>query len=517
MRSWIATTMALALGALAVVAPISGALYLAHRQSMAEAANQALAMTGEALRRADAAGVQAIEAYRRLSKLPLGGSCSDAKRAQMREITLDYSYLQAVGYVDGDRIVCSALGPHADGVVMGPPSYLSTLGARVHTSVSMGGDKHFLVFERDGYAAAVHPEALLDIAADRPGLSIGVYGRGPQLLWAHRGEFDPSWLSHLGDASRNVSFDGRHLVALQASDKFDVAAYVVIPVADLRLRLRSVVMVLLPIGLAVGVAMAGMIVFFARRRSSLPAVLRAALKRKEFVLYYQPIVDLASGRMVGVEALLRWPANKDIGMRPALFIQAAEECGLIQRFTEYILAHVADDAQRFLAEHPDCYISLNLSPADLRSDDVVHALQRLVTTPGLAARNFVVEMTEHSFLDPTVASRTLAKIRALDIRVAIDDFGTGYSSLSHLTSLSADYLKVDKVFVDAIGTDSVTSEVVLHIIDMAKSLRLTLISEGVETREQADFLLQHGVPFAQGWLFGKAEPLAELLRQHRPG
>jgi sensor c-di-GMP phosphodiesterase-like protein len=127
-----------------------------------------------------------------------------------------------------------------------------------------------------------------------------------------------------------------------------------------------------------------------------------------------------------------------------------------------------------------------------------------------------VEVTESSFIDPASANRTIARLHELGIRVAIDDFGTGFSSLSQLTQLRADYLKIDKVFVDAIGTDSVTSEVVLHIIEMARSLKLTLISEGVETQEQADFLHRQGVAFAQGWLFGKAQPLDELLHPGAP-
>jgi sensor c-di-GMP phosphodiesterase-like protein len=515
MHNRVATTLALAMCTLAVVIPIGAALYVAHHQSMDGASRQALMLAGAVLHRADTMGGQALAAYERLHRIPLTDACSDAKREQLRAIVMDYSYILAVGYVSNDRIVCSAIGPRDDGIDMGPPDYVSRLGARIHTAVPLGGSRDYLVMEKGGFAATIHPEALLDVSTGIRDLSLGVFSRSTGMPWTHQGALEQAWLVALGPAParHTVFFDGKHLVAVQASDKLDIAAYAAIPLADLKSRLRSSVILLLPIGLALGLAMAAAIVFLARQRASLPAVLRAALRRREFVLHYQPIVELASGHMVGAEAVLRWPGNRQIGQGPALFIQAAEECGLIQRFTQYVLAQVAIDGPRYFSRHPGAYISVNLSSADLRSGDIIGWLRRLVGTPGIAPYNIVVEVTEHSFVDPASASRTIGEIRALGIRVAIDDFGTGFSSLSHLTNLSADYLKIDKVFIDAIGTDSVTSEVVLHIISMARSLNLTLISEGVETRTQADFLRQHGVAFAQGWLFSKALSLAELSRR----
>lgn len=514
MHNRVATTIALAVGVLAVAVPIAASLYLAHQQSMDQASDQAIILAGQVMRRTDAAGEQAMAAYGRLTHGATTGICDDAKRAQLREVVLDYSYLQAVGYVVNNRIVCSAIGPRGDGVDMGPPSYVSAIGTQIHTSVTLSGSRRFLVMEKGGFAAAIHPEALLDVSTSVPDLSLGVYSRSAKLPWAHRGKLDPHWMAKLGGADHVVFFDGKYLVAIRASDKFDLAAYVAIPLADLQSRLRSFVILLLPVGLILAAMMAAAVIFLARQRVSLPALLRAALKRKEFVLHYQPIVELVNGHMVGAEALLRWPSNKQIGLRPALFIQAAEECGLIGRFTEYVLAQVAIDGPRYFSRNPGAYISVNLSPTDLRSDEVVEWLRRLVATPGIAPYNIVVEVTEHSFVEPASANQVIGKIRAMGIRVAIDDFGTGFSSLSHLTNLSADFLKIDKVFVDAIGTDSVTSEVAMHIIDMARSLNLTLISEGVETQAQADFLREQGVTFAQGWLFSQAQPLAELLHPH---
>ncbi|HZX69652.1 MAG TPA: EAL domain-containing protein [Rhodanobacter sp.] len=513
MRKRVATTIALVMCALAVVVPMAAALYLAHRQSMEEATAQAVGLTTEILQRTEMAGEQARAAYERLRQINTGDACSDAMREQMREIAMDYRNVQAVGRLSGNRIVCSALGPHGDGADLGAPTYVSPGGTRVYLSAAIGGRHRFVVTALGNSAAAIHPETLIDMSTGTQDLSLGVFGRSFRQLWTHRGTFDPAWMTALGKgATQAILFDGKHLVVIQASKKFDLAAYAAIPLADLKSRLRAFLVILLPIGLALGLAVAAAIVYLARQRASLPGELRAALKRKEFVLHYQPIVEINTGHMVGVEALLRWPRNSQIGLRPTLFIQAAEDCGLIQRFTEYVLAQVAIDGPPYFSRYPGAYISVNLSPNDLRSDDVVERLRRLIATPGIEPCNIVVEVTEHSFVDPASANRVIGQIRALGIRVAIDDFGTGFSSLSHLTNLSADYLKIDKVFIDAIGTDSVTSEVVLHIIDMAKSLSLTLISEGVETREQADFLRAHGVVFAQGWLFSRAKPLDELLR-----
>lgn len=514
MRKRIATMIALTMCTLVIVIPIAAAGYLARQQSMEEASEQALTLAGDVLHRAEAAGGQAVAAYRRLRQSNVSGTCSEATRVHLREVMMQYSAVQAIGYVVDDRIVCSAIGPSADGVDMGPPSYVSPEGTRVHLSATIGGDRPFLVLESNGFAAAIYPETFIAVSTGTPGLSLGVYGRSSQLLWAHRGPVEPAWMARLHHSRQAVFFDGRHLVAIQASKRFDLAAYAAIPLTDLTSRLRSFMLILLPIGLVLGAAMAVTIVILARQRGSLPAVLRVALKRKEFLLHYQPIVELASGQMVGVEALLRWPANKDVGMRPALFLPAAEDCGLIHRFTEYVLAQVAVDGPRFFSQHPGAYISVNLASVDLRSDDVLEWLRRLLATPGVAPYNIAAEVTEHSFVDPASANQVIGKIRELGIRVAIDDFGTGFSSLSHLTNLSTDFLKIDKVFIDAIGTDSVTSEVALHIIQMAKSLNLTVISEGVETQTQADFLREHGVAYAQGWLFSKAQPLADILRQN---
>lgn len=517
MRKRIATWMTLAACLLAIVFTISVALYMAHRQSMDEESALAATMASEVLRRADAMGAEAVGAYRQLDAAHLADPCSDEGLVLMRDIGMKSKYLQAVGYFRDERLQCSSFGHYGQGLPLGPVAYVSSLGTSVRPSVDLGQgkteDRRFLIFELGHYAAAMHASTMLDVFTDKPDISLGLYGVKSGVPLAVRGTFDQAWTKRL-DMGKNVTFfDGEHLVSIRRSPEFDIAAYVAVPAAYLVKRLRAVSLVLVPIGLLLGLGVSLAVFFLARQQNSMPATLRMALKKREFTLHYQPIVALNSRRMVGAEALLRWP--RDGGhVRPDLFITAAEDSGLIGQFTDYVLEQVATDAPAFFVLHPGCYISINLSSADLHGGRVVESLKRLIATPGIPAAGIMVELTEHSFLNAERAGPTLKAIRALGIRVAIDDFGTGFSNLAHLATLKTDCLKIDKVFIDAIGTDAATSEVALHIIHMAESLGLTLIGEGIETEMQAQFLLDYGVGYGQGWLYARACPMAELLRPH---
>lgn len=496
---------------LAVGVPVLASLYLAYRESISEASTQTRLAAGEVLGRAETMADQMMAVYRRMQALK-AAPCSAAGRQQMIEIALDYSYVKAVGYISGNRVVCSSFAAPGQVGTLKPFAYTSTLGVRVSPSDDLGTGKPFLVLAKGNYATAALPQALVDIPFDNTELFSGVFGESSGVRLAGTGKSDPAWRERLGSADQVTFFDGRQLVTVRKSTRYDLASYSAIPLAYLRSRFVAVAGILVPIGLLLGVAAALAILSVLRRHASLPALLRGALKRREFVVHYQPIVELASGRMVGAEALLRWPGHDAEGMSPAVFIPVAEDCGLIRQLTAYVLTRVAVEAPAFIRQHPEAYISINLSPFDLHDEQIVEQLRQLLDGPGMAAENLIVEVTEHSFLDPKHASGNIAAIRALGVRVAIDDFGTGFSSLSHLTTLKTDYLKIDKVFIESIGTESATCEVAQHIVHVAHSLGLTVIAEGVERQPQADFLRELGVMYAQGWLFSAAQPMEALLR-----
>jgi sensor c-di-GMP phosphodiesterase-like protein len=154
----------------------------------------------------------------------------------------------------------------------------------------------------------------------------------------------------------------------------------------------------------------------------------------------------------------------------------------------------------------------------MQSPAILGKVDRLIENCGASPSNFILEITERSFLNLEAARPVLQALRARAIEVAIDDFGTGYSSLSYLESLHIDYLKIDRSFIEAIGTGAPTSQVVGHIIEMARTMHLRMIAEGIESEAQAEFLRARHVQFAQGWSYGKPMPFSEVVGQRRsPG
>jgi sensor c-di-GMP phosphodiesterase-like protein len=177
-----------------------------------------------------------------------------------------------------------------------------------------------------------------------------------------------------------------------------------------------------------------------------------------------------------------------------------------------VLSLIARDTDGYLAGRPDFHVAINVCAGDLQTRAIVGKLERLIAHCNASPSNFILEITERGFLDLDAARQVLKELRAHDIEVAIDDFGTGYSSLSYLESLHVDYLKIDRSFIEAIGTGAPTSQVVGHIIEMARTMRLRMIAEGIESEAQAAFVRSHKVQFAQGWSFGRPMPFADVLR-----
>ncbi|EGT4269453.1 EAL domain-containing protein, partial [Cronobacter sakazakii] len=185
--------------------------------------------------------------------------------------------------------------------------------------------------------------------------------------------------------------------------------------------------------------------------------------------------------------------------------------GMIAQVTDYVVEELFNDLGHFLATHPQIYISINLSASDFHSSRLIALIEGKNNQHGVRAQQIKIEVTERGFIDVPRTTPVIQAFRQSGFEIAIDDFGTGYSNLHNLYSLNVDILKIDKSFIDTLTTNSTSHLIAEHIIDMAQSLRLKIIAEGVETAEQVGWLLKRGVQYCQGWHFSKALPRQEFV------
>jgi diguanylate cyclase (GGDEF)-like protein/PAS domain S-box-containing protein len=254
------------------------------------------------------------------------------------------------------------------------------------------------------------------------------------------------------------------------------------------------------------------------KRQSLEDSMRHALEREEFSVHYQPKVNLESGEIVGVEALIRW-LHPDLGLvSPAEFIPIAEECGLMVPIGRWVMGQACHQAQAWqeIGLAP-IRIAVNISAAELRARDFLRGVGVILEETGLDPHLLELELTE-TFLvqDSTAMAAVLHNLKGLGLKLALDDFGTGYSSLNHLKRFPIDTLKIDRSFVRGITTNSDDASIVCAVISMGKNLHMRVIAEGVETREQLTFLQDRECPFGQGYYFSRpltGKACTQLLRR----
>src|SRR6266496_169385 len=257
-------------------------------------------------------------------------------------------------------------------------------------------------------------------------------------------------------------------------------------------------------------------------RLALETSLRRGLERSEFVLHYQAKLDLHTGKINGVEALVRWQ-HPDLGMvPPAQFIPLAEETGLIVPIGKWVLRTACAQNVAWQREGlPPVCMAVNLSARQFADEDLVKDIAAALESTGLQAELLELELTESMVIQNTErAGRVLAEIKKMGVRLAIDDFGVGYSSLTHLKRFPIDTLKVDRSFIHDLPQNAEDKALTEAIIAMGKSLNLTVVAEGVETQEQQTFLRDRACDEMQGFFFSKPIPsgeFAKLLRKHVKG
>jgi sensor c-di-GMP phosphodiesterase-like protein len=501
------------IGLVAVCAPTLASIYLAWYQSLVAQKALGLAYAHDALGRAESTASQFSAARQQLEQAG-NAPCSPQEIDLLRQIDLGSSFIQAVGRISGDTLLCTSLGV-TQPVDLGKPNLISAKGVAEYFNVklSAGQSVPLEVFAAGDFAIIVNPHQTVSVPTEGGDIEVAVFvpSSPHHDRLATRGtQFQPQWFQLASPGAQSSFLDHGFYVTSVCSVKSDLAAVVAIPQHYIQQRVRHFALLFTPIGLLCGIVLGWAANYIALLRISFSAQIRRGIRNKEFFVEYQPIVELHSRRIIGAEALVRWGTGAGI-VPPNEFIPLAEGHNLIHLITDAVLEIVRRDLPRLLKFDPNFEVALNLSAGDLRSGRTLEQLDRLLKATGAQPRNVAIEATERAFLHGPETAELIGALRCQGFRVAIDDFGTGYSSLACLQSLSLDTLKIDKAFVDTINTSGAAGHVVLHIIEMAHSLHLEMVAEGVETEAQASFLARRGVRYAQGWFFGKPMPVGRLV------
>ncbi|WP_416203782.1 EAL domain-containing protein [Xanthomonas euvesicatoria] len=494
---------------LSATLPIGLSYYLAWRLALAREEGRLSQLAALSIRRTETAFDEAHGALLSMaaSRLP---PCSPAHLAQMRALVLTSHYIVELGRFQQGRLSCTSWGQLRNTIPQRTADFVVKRGIAVTTRLLplANPQRPLMALQLGDYNALINPDTLADINIP-PGLQLAIGTPDGQILSstgtaAERLLTDPTATREPGDFLLSQVLFGR-------DRRGDWAAVVTEPVAYLRGPLAAARLQLVPVGIAVALLLVGTVLWVSRRRLSPLARLEIAVQRGEFIVHYQPIIALDSGACVGAEALVRWQQPDGVLVPPDAFIPLAEQSGLILPITDLVVAEVIRELGPTLAADPALHVAINVSADDIKSGRVQGVLAQALRGTGVDSGQLWVEATERSLMDIDAARTTITHLRGAGHTVSIDDFGTGYSSLQYLQGLPLDALKIDKSFVDTIGTHSATSAVTAHIIEMAKTLRLRTIAEGVERQEQLDYLRAHGVDLAQGWLFSRALPATGFI------
>jgi len=251
----------------------------------------------------------------------------------------------------------------------------------------------------------------------------------------------------------------------------------------------------------------------ARHRLDLEGRLRHAIDNEDFLIYYQPQVDVKNLNVTGYEALIRWDDGENGLIPPLEFIPLLEDTGLIVPVGEWILRQVCIDIEQIQNINSSFEsVSVNFSARQFIDNKLINRVEKVLHDTGVSSKNLVIELTETILMTETERSlQVLSELSSLGLKLSLDDFGTGYSSLAYLKQFPIDVIKIDQSFVRDLHKDTSDAAICEAIIAIGQQLGLKVVAEGVETKEQFDFMSKRGCHAIQGYYFGKPSPIEELI------
>ncbi len=442
------------------------------------------------------------------------GFCSDAEIASFRKLLFSSQFLRDAGRIRNGKIECSAaLGKEDLPQRQYTPSATMPDGSSLYGDISpfqphpMGalgqriGESYVVLdpyeFKRFDSINVNRSATVID--------SVNHQFRHPGLLppVVDGVVYDRNWGGRVGS----------YLMATRCAPHYPICMTTYVPIPQVMQARRTQLISVTSLGGLFGGLFGLALSQLYRRNRSVVQQLRRAIARDKLSMVYQPIVNLATRRIVGAEALVRWTDEEGFAVGPDIFVKLAEERGFVGALTKLVVHRVLHDFAKTLRAHPDFRLSVNVAGADLADPAFLPMLQREVHHADIPAQCLAIEITESSAVKSKPAMETIHRLRDQGHSVHIDDFGTGYSSLSYLNDLSIDAIKIDRSFTQAIGTGSVIGSILPQILAIADSMKLDVIVEGIETEEQARYFANADERIlAQGWLFGHPVPADEFHR-----
>ncbi len=503
-RAYFPFFKALAISAAVVLTPFVGVEFILHNHAESRGREELQSVAGLYVQRAEAALSEAVSSLRRLHQNGEADCRATSRRDFVSEVDRS-EFIRTIGLVDSNGLAmcmepksplatATLLPPYqrdAPTIAIGIIEDANGVRSAIAGWHIGNGDRIIARLSQESLAINAGPEYLrADMVADVR-LSDGS-------LWYRTGSFD------------NRADTGDILVETIRSSNFPLRATVSVPrhAALSLVRQLDIIATITAISAVLVLTIVLMRLHVTDKRSGLIDQIDDALKQREFIPFFQPVMDIDSGRLVGCEALVRWQKEDGRMIMPGDFIQTAEATGQIFPITLQLMEQVNAQLGELYAAHPEFKVSINLAAGHLDDRDIVDDIKRIFGKGPMDFSQLVFEVTERQELkDVDGARRILAEIRSLGARTALDDVGTGHSGLAYLQKLGVDIVKIDKMFIDQLTTDKNSHAIVDKLVELAESLDMGIIAEGVENFEQVEILRELGVSSAQGFLFAPPLPL----------
>ena len=440
--------------------------------------------------------------------------CSDDEIEYFRELIFQSQFLKAAGRMQGGRISCSTTsGRPAFAQPQFTPRIARKDGSKIYKNLTpfRVDDQDVIAIQLGDSFVVYNPFNLVSL--DAPPMHFTATA-----IDSFTRQGDPL-LGQIPNVKKNILMRdgkvkvGNTLYATRCSTDGETCMTANISIPDALAVGRGLSLTYLAIGAVSGAFIGLLFPLLYSRNKSVEQQLLRAIRADALTVAYQPIVDLATGRIVEAEALVRWTDEYKNAVGPDIFIKIAEERGFVGQITKLVLRHVLRDFGSTMRARSTFRVNVNIAASDLADSDFLPMVEHALADAEVAPRNLGIEITESYTARQQVARNTILRLRQKGHYVAIDDFGTGYSSLAYLHDLSVDAIKIDKAFTKAIGTDAVTVSILPQILTMAETLKLRVVVEGIETQTQADYFAASNQQIhAQGWLFGRPVPARMFLQ-----